>query len=364
VALDAQPAFTAVIVIGDLKLHPRRFEAREVYTGSSVPGGVQDVVTGNVIARTGDSLTVKGATLVRAGGSAIFNDEVTVNLGASTKVKRQMSLGNSYDINDISVGQRVRVFGTLTNDTANALEMDAGVSYPGRVQMRFTTLRGSVVGMAVVQVVPTPAVPFVINLQTIDGRRIGLFDFSGTGDSSDHDADPSQYQIDVGSLDVSALADGTPVKVRGFVRPFGQVTAASPEAFTAQSVVDVSALQAVMAVGWDPASATAIDSLSADGMTLNLDGVGLFHHLARSGVATDLTTLGMAPQIVPPQDGEGLFWLAADGTLQVHTSFADFAADLATRLAAGALVRQLFASGSFNDDSGVLTSTNVTIVLQ
>lgn len=363
-ALDAQSPFTAVIVIGDLKLHPRRFEAREVYAGSSVPGGVLDAVTGNVIARNGNSLTVKGATLVRAGGSVIFNDEVTVNLGDMTTVKRQMSLDNTYGIDDISVGQRVRVFGTLTNDAANALEMDAGVSNLGRVQMRYTTLRGNVVGMAVIQMVPTPPVPFAIDVQAIDGRRIGLFDFSGTGDSSANDADPSRYQIDVGALDVSALTDGTPVKVRGFVRPFGQVTADSPAAFTAQSVVDVSALKAVMAIGWNPASATAMDSLSADGMTLNLDGVGLFHHLARGRVATDLTTLGVAPQIVPPAGGDGLYWLVQGGAVQLHTTFADFAADLDTRLAGGALVRQVFASGSFDDDGGVLTSANTSIVLE
>lgn len=72
VALDAQPTFTATIVVGDLKFHPRRFEAREVYAGSSVPGGELDVVTGNVIARSGNVLTVKGAIVVRAGGSVIL----------------------------------------------------------------------------------------------------------------------------------------------------------------------------------------------------------------------------------------------------------------------------------------------------
>ena len=187
VALEAQPTFTATVVIGDLKFNPRRFEAREVYAGSSVPGGELDVVTGNVIARSGDVLTVKGATLVRAGGSVIFNDKVVVNLGDMTTVKRQLSLGNEYGIGDISVGQRVRVFGVLTDDTATQLEMDAGVNNLGRVNMRLTTLRGTVV--AVVGI-PEAPLPFVMNVQAIDGRHIGLFDFSGTGDEPANDADP------------------------------------------------------------------------------------------------------------------------------------------------------------------------------
>ena len=68
--LAAQPSFTATIAVGDLKFNPRRFEAREVYAGASVPGGDLDVVQGTVLARSPDDvLTVKGATLIRAGGS-------------------------------------------------------------------------------------------------------------------------------------------------------------------------------------------------------------------------------------------------------------------------------------------------------
>lgn len=360
VALDTMPAFTAVVVIGDLKLHPRRFEAREVYAGSSVPGGDLDVVTGNIIARSGDSLTVKGATLVRADGSVIFNDKVTINLGDMTTVKRQLSMANTYNIGDVSVGQRIRVFGTLTNDNASQLELDAGASHLGWLQMRLTTLRGTVVGTAVIQVIPTPDVPFVMNLQAIDGRRIGLFDFSGTGTAPENDADPVMYEIDAGTLDVSSLSDGTPIKVRGFVRPFGQ----APEDFEAQSIVDVTQLKAVMVTSWNPASAAAIESLSVDGLTLNLDGVGLFHHLVRGQVATDLTGLAASPKIIPRDDGKGLFVISQDGAYQLHTSFANYATDLEERLAAGARVKYLGSRGTYDDNSVTLTTGLVSIALE
>lgn len=360
VALDAEPLFTAIVVIGDLKLHPRRFEAREVYAGSSVPGGDLDVVTGNVIARSGDSLTVKGATLVRTDGSVIFNDHVTVNLGDMTTVKRQLSIANTYSIDDVSVGQRIRVFGTLTNDNASQLEMDAGVNNVGWLQMRLTTLRGTVVGMAVIQVVPTPEVPFVVNLQAIDGRRVGLFDFNGTGTTSENDANPLMYEIDEGSLDVSGLADGAPVKVRGFVRPFGQ----APKDFEAQSVVDVTQLRAVMVTSWNPASASAIESVTVDGITLNMEGVGLFHYLVRGQVAIDLLDQASAPQIIPREDGEGLYILVQDGVPQLHSGFANFATDLEERIAAGALVRHVGARGVYDDNGVSLTTRLVVIALE
>jgi hypothetical protein len=361
VAMAAEPVFAAAIVIGDLKFNPRRFEAREVYVGSSVPGGELDVVTGNVIARSGDSLTLKGATLVRSGGSVVFNDEVTVNLGDMTTVKRQLSLANDFDINDVSVGQRVRVFGVLTNSLANQLEMDAGVNNQGWVNMRLTTLRGTVVGMAGI---PGTPLPFVVNVQAIDGRHISLFDFSGTGDVPANDANPALYEIATSTLDVEGLADGAPVRVYGFVRPFGQVSDLAPSDFEAQTVVDVTALKAVMAVDWQPSSATAIDSVSAAGLSLSLDGTGWFHHVARARVAIDLNTATAAPRIEPRTDGIGLYWLSQAGSHQWHTDFATYASDLEARLANGALVKHVLATGSYNDVSSVITAGFVSVALE
>ncbi len=361
VALDEQPIFTATIVIGNLKFNPRRFEAREVYAGSSVPGGEMDVVTGNVIARNGDSLTVKGVTLIRAGGSVIFNDEVIVNMGDLTEVKRQLSMSTDYDIDDVSIGQRVRVFGVLTNDLASQLEMDAGVNNRGRVKMRLTTLRGTVLGVVSI---PEQPLPFVLDLQAIDGRYIGLFDFSGSGDEPANDTDPAFYEIDVATLDVSELASGTPVKVRGFVRPFGQVTAAAPSDFAAHTIVDVTALNAVMTIGWAPASLSAIAGSSADSLTFNLDGVGRFHHVSRARVAIDLTTADAAPRIVPLENSAGMYRLVQSGTVQVYTRFANFTADLEARLRDGALVKHVVASGPYHDARATITAGFVTMLLE
>lgn len=218
--LSEQTRFTAVIVRGTLKFKPVRFEAEEVYAGSSVPGGDMDVVTGSVMARSGDSLTLRGVTLMRSNGSVVFNDQVTVQLADSTTVKKQLSM-DSFAIDAISVGQRLTVFGTLTDDRISSLELDAA---NGHARMLLGSVRGEVV---------RNDGDFNLNLSSINGRNPSLYDFSGTGVDAGNDADPTNYEIATTSLDVSGFGTGTRVAVRGFPTPFGS----APEDFTAQSVI-------------------------------------------------------------------------------------------------------------------------------
>jgi len=186
---------------------------------------------------------------------------------------------------------------------------------------------------------------------------VGIFDFTGTGISPENDADPSNYEIDVGALDVSAIPSGTPVKVRGFVNRFGQ----APEDFDAWTVVNVSSARAHLVVNWVPASAVAFDSLSAENLTLNLEGVGLFHHLDRAGVVIDLTELLNPPSIQPPEGGDGLFVISEEGTFQVYLAFENFVAGLEDRLAAEGTVKGIFASGHFDDSTTTLTARYIIV---
>lgn len=220
--LSEATALTAVIVKGGLKFYPRRFEATEVYAGSSVPGGTMDVVRGSVVARNGNEVTLRGATLMRAGGSVVFNDNVTVTLADSTTVKKQLSMG-AYDISEISVGQRLLVFGNIIDNQVNNLTLDAS---NGLARMLMTQVNGVVV--------TNDATPvFDLNLKNINGRSVVIYDFSGTGVDVDNDADAMNYEIDTSVLDVGSIGVGTDVKVRGFVRPFGL----APKDFSANTVI-------------------------------------------------------------------------------------------------------------------------------
>lgn len=339
--LNTMAAFTAVVAIGDLKFNPRRFEAREVYAGSSVPGGTLDVVTGDVIKRVGTTLTIKGATLVRKGGGMIFNDEVTVTVATTTKVHRQLSR-EPFSISDISVGQRVAVHGSLTNENAGSLELDAT---NGSVRMLLTTLRGTVVST------DSANSRMVLDLQTISRRQVSLFDFTGTGST------PTSYQVNTGSLNLSGLTVGSPVAVRGFVQPFGF----APPDFIAQTLVDAEDVPTTLFVNWSPASSAAFSAVSATGLTLNLTDSPL-HDVWRAGVKTDLT--GTTPVITPASADDGMFFVKQAGVTQMYTTFADFAGGIQARLDAGAKIEGLVASGEYDDGSTTLTSRFVTVNVQ
>jgi hypothetical protein len=224
VVLDNKTQFTAVVARGDIKFNPLRFEATEVYAGSSVPGGDLDVVRGTVTGRTiDDRIIVQGATLFRTDGTVVFNDHVTVQLDASTTVTRQLSVG-TFNIDDISVGQRISVFGMITNDQVSDLQMSAVNGY---ARMRISSIRGDVIAL------PDVASDLNLNLSSINGRNVSIYDFSGTGVDSDNDADPLNYEVDTGSLSLTGIAVNDPVAVRGFPTSFGT----APADYTAQSVV-------------------------------------------------------------------------------------------------------------------------------
>lgn len=343
--MDLLQNLTGIIAVGDLKFNPTRFEASQVFAGSSVPGGDMDVVAGNVTDRTGNVFTVKGATLIRTDGSVVFNDQVTVTLDENTSVSRQKST-DEYTIDDISVGQRVVIFGTLTNTQATNLELDAT---SGHARMEFTTLRGTFISTS----------PFNVDLQAIDGRRISLFDFSGTGQTED--ADPNNYEIDTGTLDISTIDIGAVVKIRGFVEPFGTVD--SPD-FEAQTIIDLSKVVADLAVGWFPPVVSAFSNITESSITLDLTGTGLFHHVSRQGLITDLKQLGSDFTIQSQQSGNGIFFIRESGTWQLYTAFASCVSDIEERLNDSKLIRFITARGTFDQNAATLTVKSMTVTMK
>ncbi len=72
-----------------------------------------DTVIGDVIARSGNLLTVRGGTVLRRNDDQHFaRGNVQVTIGADTKVVKGGTLpGTRLDINAISVGQSIEAFG-------------------------------------------------------------------------------------------------------------------------------------------------------------------------------------------------------------------------------------------------------------
>ena len=217
--LATEPQYTAVVALGHLRLNPLRFEADEVHAGSSVPGGSMDVVKGSVIARSGNIVTLRGATLIRNDGTVVFNDNVAVTLDTSTTVTKELAMG-AHTIDEISVGQRMTAFGTITDNSTSNLQFSTANGY---VRMELSQVRGHVTTL------PANAGDYIVmNLTAINGRNPAIYQFTGT------QASASDYDVDTGTLDLGSVTVNEVVAARGFPTPFG----AGPGDFTAQTLIE------------------------------------------------------------------------------------------------------------------------------
>lgn len=345
-ALSNQALNSWVLVLGHFNTATKHFEATEVHAGSSVAVNGRDVVTGVVLSRNGSHvITVNAGSIVRSDGTIIFNKNITADLTAVTTVTRQLDLpGTTYGNSAISVGQRVRLIGTLNVGVTNI-----AVSNLFAPRLLLTQISGTVV---------SDSAELVINLQRITGRPASLFSFAGTGTTVDTDADPANYQVNRGVLP-GGLVAGTPVKVRGFVKAFGS---AAPD-FTATTITNLGAVPTALVVGFLPASATAFSTVSSTQINLNMlqTGAALLHHVSRLGVVTDLA--GTTPIIKANTAGTGMFAINHNGTFTVYSSFSDFTAAVSGLISGGAKVRRVSAWGSYNNATQTHTANTVGVLL-
>ena len=197
----------------------------------------------------------------------------------------------------------------------------------------------------------------VVDLQSMNRRRVDRYDFDGTGATPASNAEADSYQIDTATLDLVEIETSSPLQVRGFANRFGT----APADYSAQTVIDLGALRAVMSVSWDPASATAFSRIGDDGLTLDLTGTGAWHHVFRGGVSVDLTGLAQASRIVPAASDAGAFVLQQGDAIRLHTLFANFVDDLQARLDTGAVVQSVRASGAFDDGETTLSARTIWV---
>ncbi len=123
-ALAQKPTGTLTVAFGTLNTTNRDFTAQIVHGGTSVSGEGLDAVHGNVVSRSGDRLTVKGAFAVPRDHRADFRRTVIVQIGPNTKVLKSGSM-ETLDGSAISVGQNIVAIGTLTEPRFCGYSADA-----------------------------------------------------------------------------------------------------------------------------------------------------------------------------------------------------------------------------------------------
>jgi hypothetical protein len=350
-AMAALEAGTPTAAFGAWALEPRKFTAERVHAGTSVPGDRFDVLWGNVTSRQGDTLIVRGGTLIRRSGAVSFvRDDITLLVGSGTGVTRDGRGGNELDAGALSVGQRIHAFGQVSTNDAGELTLDATA---GRVRMHLTRLWGTVKSSL-------PGM-LTLDLDAIDGRRAGIFDFAGTGMSAAMDADPDNYEIATGQLNLNLFPNTAPTRVYGFVTPFGM----APPDFEGRTVVDFARVRAVMGVSYGlQGTAAPFLSVEAGGIVLDHtnEDIGLRRYIRIGPRLIDITELA-SPLTIAPLGERGLYAIGAGRRVEVFASFERFATRLNEKLGAGSKVVSLSGGGGYDAASNTLSAREVHVTM-
>ncbi len=354
-ALSAAGPGTPTIAAGRLTTGDRKFTANIVLAGSSVPGIDRDAVRGNVIARDGNFLTVRGATIISTDRRAHFHDDVLVEVGPNTKVFKDGHRVDDLSIDAISIGQRVTIRGNNMQSASDALSpqilFDAT---EGAVRMHVTHLLGMVN-----TVMPGQA---DITLHGIDRRRVQIFDFTGTGVSADMDADPDNYELATGVLPLASFAAGKPIVARGFPAAFGM---AAPD-FFGRTVIDYSDVRSALGVAWGSTGTVApftrmdIDGLALDNMNQDIDQR---HYIRQGPILIDLTELDSNTSIVPRMNDRSLYYIKSADSLRQYSDFGDFVTDLTLSLDGATTARSMHARGHYDSETNTLTAYKIGVYL-
>jgi len=357
-ALDAAGAGITTVALGTLTTADRTFNATQVFAGTSVPGAGIDTVIGEVVARDGDELTVRGGTIVRRSDDERFaRGRVKVLLGPGTKVvKGGTSPAKEVDTVAISVGQHILAFGTATPVSSAQMSGDWTLdATAGRVRMNPTPIYGFVKS--------TSEGGVTLQLDSIGGRRVSAFDFTGTGATPEQNADPANYEVNTGVLDLSGLHEGEPTKFIGFPTPFG----AAPPDFDARTLLDFPKLGATLSMTWGRDGTLApFSSQESTGLVLNLDNeeIGRLHFLRIGPRWVDVATLPASPSIVPPEDGRSAYLIVKHDDSKSFHDFGDFVAELGTELDGSTAMLGFTATGAYDGDQNVFTARSIVVVLK
>src|SRR3989440_1655502 len=231
-ALSENTATAAYGTLGDLSGITPGFHATAVYAGTSLESPIAEHISGVVGARSGNTLTVHGATFltppVFGTGSytASYANNATVTIGSATVVSEDGVAASGLTPAAISVGPQLDVSGQGSVDSSGNVSLDATAcssAPPCQVRLAPTRIWGTLNSAT-----PGSALLDVLSLGNFAPAG---FNFAGTG-TAGQDASPSAYALNTGSLDESAIAAGTLLQVDGIVNAFGS----APPDFTATAI--------------------------------------------------------------------------------------------------------------------------------
>jgi hypothetical protein len=363
-----------------------KFNSIYVIAGSTLEDFYTWGLEGDVIARSGNTLTVRGATLqfnngalpyITYGSCATVNvvctsidtPDAAVLLGPSTIVTADDNATlTGLDYNSVSVGQHIIARGVYSLPASGVTTLDATgtVTNKGSVRLVSTQLWGSLVSS-------TPG-SAVLNLQTIDNWPVSNYNFTGNGAAA---VSPASYAVNTGSLAIPAgVAAGGLLWIDGTTTPFGS----APPDFNASAINAESSVPARLQVDWTSAGTTApFATLTNAGLTIDLNNANYSSGVIRVGSESiDLKSPGLVnPQIVPatpigdaglpakflPSFAIGNLTSTADTTaISVYNTFSSFVTQVPLSIVAATPALHFVAAGVYNRGTNTFTASSIDVV--
>ena len=350
------------------------FHSVYVVAGGTLEDFFTDGIEGDVIARSGNTLTLRGG-LLTANAAQVIQYEILdsqVLIGPSTQVTADgvATLG-PLDYNSIAVGQHITARGLFSQSSAGVTIVDStgSATDTGSVRLQSTQAFGPLISSA--------AGSLALNLQTIENYPVSVYNFAGNGASAAQDPTAANFVVNTGALTLPTAAPGDPLFVDGYVSPFGS----APPDFLAQSVLAQPSVAATLAVTWTgTGTAAPFTTLTATGLTIDLANAAFgTGQLRVGGQSIDITTLSASPSIVPgvavpaanglplftPRFSVGPGAISESSTAPIlsFNEFAAFVTQLTTTFATPTSATRFVARGSYDGTSNTFTASSIDVVL-
>ena len=386
-----------------------------VIAGSTLEDIYTEGIVGDVIARNGNTLTLRGSTLILntadlsyfcvSGNIYCDTTDTQVLLGSGTLVTADDTTLTGLNSSSIAVGQRIQARGVCadqgTECTGSTIVIDStgtSATNTGSVRLLSTQLWGPLVSSA--------SGSLVMNVEAINDWPVSNYSFAGNGSAAT--PVPTSFTVDTATLGIPADAvAGSPVWVNGLFAPFGT----APPEFTASAVNSESSVQvaggtltapgtqtcglgsqvcepATLRVLYDFSTSNGVTApftgLSNAGFSIDLTNAALVSAVIRIGPENiDLHSLPASPQIVPTtltatSTFAPLFTVGNPGTstitpastvtpaptaLSAFSAFPAFVTELNSSISATNSVIEVTARGVYDRVNNVFAATTVNVVL-
>jgi hypothetical protein len=351
------------------------FHSVYVVAGSTLEDFFTDGIEGDVIARSGNTLTLRGGTLDANAAEVIQYEDLDsqVLLGPSTIVTADgVSTFGTLNYNSIAVGQHITARGLYSLNAAGVTVIDSTGSSvdTGSVRLQSTELFGTLNS--------TASGSLQLNVQNIGNYPVSVYNFAGNGVSAAQDPVAANFAVNTGALTLPPAAPGDPLWVDGYAAPFGT----APPDWTAFSVNAEPAVAATLAVVWTgTGTAAPFATLTATGLTIDLTNAAFGSGQLRIGADTiNITTLSATPNIVPAvavpaattglplfnprfSVGPGANAETATNPITSFITFAAFVTQLNTTFATPTPATQFVARGMYDNASNTFTASSIDVVL-